>query len=93
MADLQVVHDSSGAGCFALICKQLQSLGMPLWSGHAPTPGRPRCIIYCSCTDAGGDVSKARRVIASQVQHVPELVWLDCDCMHHQSHLIEGGAG
>lgn len=32
IADLQVVTDATGEGCFAMICSQVASTGLPLWS-------------------------------------------------------------
>jgi hypothetical protein len=39
LADLQVVTDATGEGCFAMTCRQLENIGVPLWTSAGNVSG------------------------------------------------------
>ena len=72
LGDMQVVADGSGMGTFAMVCKQLGSIGAPSWSEiHAHCEGQAEDVrplaFFCLCTDAGSDQVKARKIMSEQV--------------------------
>ena len=64
-ADLQEVVDGTGRGALALMKKQCESLGMPIWT-EDPSPDVQG---YTFTTDAGPDVAKARRLAKCEANY------------------------
>ena len=63
LADLQVVLDSSGRGCLAMLGKQMENLGVPQWASLA---GQYGLTCYATCTDAGPDPTFAMTAIRQE---------------------------
>ncbi len=87
LADILAVGDKTAAGFIALIEKQLRSVGCPiLWSEKFDENISDFALrVFCVCTDAGGDISAARRKLKLMILKVSVLVlFLECDCLHHQ---------
>ena len=84
-ADLQVLRDSSVPYLRNIIAKQLASCGCPLWT----TRSLHHVVrVFLFCTDAGGDISKVRRMILAGVADQPGVLAIDLECFHHQCALI-----
>ena len=83
LADLLVLTSSKSAAMVDLIKKQMASIGCPWFT--APFSGDSIRIFHMT-TDAGGDVSGARRMIKRLVgeQAPPCVLFLDIDCLMHQ---------
>jgi hypothetical protein len=81
-ADLQIIESSDAEALLAVIVKQIRSIGAPVWSDLAD------CKIPCAytfCTDAGGDISRTKKLIHSMVAQLPNHVFfMHIDCLMHQ---------
>ena len=98
-ADLQVCpHDnSSGEASYALISKQILSLGAPLWSLPVASSGsRDVFAIWVITTDDGSDENKSRRLITEVCNDHHTTLVFEGECLKHQYQLgvqtgIDGG--
>ena len=70
--------------------KSCSSIGVPTWT---IPPSAPVIQGFTFCTDAGPDVSKARKLIHGEADAIkPDLSQnhiFDCNCFTHQLHLID----
>lgn len=48
----------------------------------------PSVVAYCATSDCGPDVAKARRSIHTECADALPVLFLDCNCLMHQAHLI-----
>lgn len=48
----------------------------------------PSVVAYCATSDCGPDVAKARRSIHTECAFALPVLFLDCNCLMHQAHLI-----
>ena len=88
VADLVPVTSSTGQSLVDMIKAQISDVGARTWVDVGDT-----CFIhsYIFCTDAGGDVAAARRLIAYEVANGLDNVFLfHCDCLMHQYSLAIG---
>ena len=83
VADLLVVTSSTAAGMIDLIKRQMESIGCP-WLTTQFNVNSIR--IFHFTTDAGGDISAARRQIKREFadRALPSAFFLDIDCLMHQ---------
>lgn len=83
IGDLLVVTSSTAAGLLDLMKRQLASIGCPWMT--TPFTGDAIRIFHVT-TDAGGDISAARRQIKRQFGEQAPLcaLFLDIDCLMHQ---------
>lgn len=89
VAELLAISSSDGESLVALIEKQVRSLGAPTW-GDVPAT-QQFLTAYVMCTDAGGDIAKARRIISAQTPiWAKYVIFLDVDCLQHQYSLAMG---
>jgi hypothetical protein len=83
--DLQIVEDGTGAGCLAMVEKQIAACGCPSWKVAQPSTAS----VWCYTSDAGTDQKMFRRLVLSQLAqlNLPNY-FFSIDCLMHQVHLI-----
>ena len=95
--DLQVVHGATARDTYALLHKQLTSVGCPhpLFveegaDAGAPTPtpsgGVLRSFIYCS--DGGSDQSKYKKLLSLAGRNHPNVFTVTTSCVLHAQQLV-----
>ena len=83
--DLQIVEDSTGAGCMAMVSKQMDACGCPSWKAAQPSSASA----WCCTSDAGPDQKLFRKLVLVHLSktNTPNY-FFDIDCLMHQVHLI-----
>lgn len=82
-ADLHIVQTSSAKAFVRLLCKQVVSVGCPLWATRTPNSA---CRVYLIRIDVGGGLRGARRLMASDCKQLPAVLILAVNCMQHPLH-------
>jgi len=83
--DLQIVEDGTGAGCLAMVEKQIAACGCPSWRAAQPSTAS----VWCYTSDAGTDQKMFRRLVLNQLaQQNLANYFFSIDCLMHQVHLI-----
>ena len=83
--DLQVVEDGTGAGCMAMVEKQMAACGCPSWETAQPSTAS----VWCYTSDAGTGQKMFRKLVLNQLSHLNLAIYFfSIDCLMHQVHLI-----
>ena len=94
IADVLAVGAPTAAGNMALVLKQLQGMGCPSWTeavaSHQAPPRHGEQLVTCllSTSDCGPDQAATRKHIHAAVADSPGILYIDTNCLIHQSHLI-----
>lgn len=89
--DLQRVTDATGPGAFALIKKQVESLGCPAWTSLPACDVKAEKVVlhcYCYTSDHGPDQVAVRNAGRVQCADQPNVLWVEDDCKPHQLQII-----
>ena len=83
--DLQVVEDGTGAGCMAMVEKQMAACGCPSWETAQPSTAS----VWCYTSDAGTGQKMFRKLVLNQLSQLNLAnYFFSMDCLMHQVHLI-----
>ena len=83
--DLQVVEDGTGAGCMAMVEKQMAACGCPSWEAAQPSTAS----VWCCTSDAGTDQKMLRKLVLNQLSRLNLAnYFFRIGCLMHQVRLI-----
>eukprot|EP00959_Pyramimonas_sp_CCMP1952_P382405 8012953-Pyramimonas_sp.AAC.1 len=92
LADILPVEGGAAEDTFALVLKQLKSLGCPLWKDMVFDPAcDDTLVVLFNVTDGGSDQKKVRKIITVLTAVMSHVLYCDLSCLEHQRHLVVKG--